>query len=401
MILFKLLRRQHVVVATMLAFLFVSPVLALENGQNPRAPKQEGIRQQSPARYLRYFLRPSKSEAPVNFGVFQLPGSVAWATKTSVYITTWIATYLMYNLANRRALDALRLPWLQSLICVGSAAPVSLLLWLFGLRSFPSLSFQQMRALHVPSFLHAVSNVASSLTFASGDLGLAHVLHTLHAPLTALFSGVLGGYWQPWPVFLAYLPVVCGAGVACLQDAPRHAYQIAFSLLAGTAFALRTVLGRRLLSGAEWNQSRLPAPSLLSLLQLGSSLLTLPAVLLLEGAAALSPPLHPNWQAALGQLDHVGTAVTDRYLWTQLAISGLALQGHYEAGFFALEAVSARSHATANNVKRVLAVLSSYNAFGTAESGQSLLAGAVALAGAFLHSLLAAHYAAVARAATY
>ena len=46
-------------------------------------------------------------------GVFTLPGQAAWSIKAGLYFASWYFFNIFYNVANKKALNALNLPWLQ------------------------------------------------------------------------------------------------------------------------------------------------------------------------------------------------------------------------------------------------------------------------------------------------
>ncbi len=49
-----------------------------------------------------------------------MQASMAWGLKTTTYFGLWYFFNIFYNVANKKALNALNLPWLQSLACVGT-----------------------------------------------------------------------------------------------------------------------------------------------------------------------------------------------------------------------------------------------------------------------------------------
>jgi hypothetical protein len=50
-------------------------------------------------------------------------GKMAWSLKTATYFGLWYFFNIFYNVANKKALNALNMPWLQSFACVGPAPP--------------------------------------------------------------------------------------------------------------------------------------------------------------------------------------------------------------------------------------------------------------------------------------
>jgi hypothetical protein len=53
-------------------------------------------------------------------------GKMAWSLKTATYFGLWYFFNIFYNVANKKSLNALNMPWLQSFACVGPAPPARL-----------------------------------------------------------------------------------------------------------------------------------------------------------------------------------------------------------------------------------------------------------------------------------
>ncbi|KAJ1492910.1 triose-phosphate transporter family-domain-containing protein, partial [Baffinella frigidus] len=350
-----------------LALMTVGPALALDAPSS--APKQ------SPAKFVKLFLKPSKEETAVDFGAFVMSGKVAWSLKTATYFGLWYFFNIFYNVANKKSLNALNMPWLQSLACVAVGIPRVTMHWA------PKIKQASMA-------LHAAGNVGGNMAFGAGALGFAHVLKSLEPAFTAVFSGLVTGKWAHPMVYATLIPVMGGVAYASASELSFNMVQFVSAMVSNVCFSLRGVLGKGVMSGKEFDRriTKLDGPNTFSVLQIGAAVMTVPFVAFFEGPKALMPWTHPNWRAAIGKLDHAGALITPNYLMTQLLVSGLAFQLYYEASYLALDAVSPVTHSLGNNLKRIIIVISSVVVFGQKMSTQSVIGSSIAIGGVIVYS---------------
>jgi len=359
-----------------------SPALALQG--SPNKPKS-----QTPAAYVASMLKPAKTEAPVDFGAFTLSGKAAWSIKAGLYFGLWYFFNIFYNVANKKALNALELPWLQSLACVAVGMPYILLMWAVGARPVPNISKEMIagsKGLAMQSFLHAAGNVGGNVAFFSGALGFAHVLKSCEPAFTAIFSGLITGSWDHPYVYATLIPIMGGVAYASASELNFNMLQFVAAMVSNIAFSLRAILGKLFMDNAKVRAtSKLDGPNTFATMQAGATLFTIPAVVAFEGASALWPPAHPNWKKSIGKFDHAGTIITESYLWKNLLLAGLMFQLYYECAFLALDAVSPVTHSIGNNLKRIVIVITSVIIFNQKMSTQSMVGSAVAVGGVLLY----------------
>eukprot|EP00292_Cryptomonas_paramecium_P005438 CAMPEP_0113679144 /NCGR_PEP_ID=MMETSP0038_2-20120614/10418_1 /TAXON_ID=2898 /ORGANISM="Cryptomonas paramecium" /LENGTH=403 /DNA_ID=CAMNT_0000597017 /DNA_START=109 /DNA_END=1320 /DNA_ORIENTATION=+ /assembly_acc=CAM_ASM_000170 len=362
-------------------------------GKPSSKPKKQTL-----GNYAKLFLRPSKSEADIDAYAFVIPGKIGWAAKTSFYFGLWYFFNIFYNVANKKALNALNLPWMQSLACVGVGTPYIGLLWLLGIQAAPKLTSTQFNALAPSIACHSAGNVGGNIAFGSGALGFAHVLKSMEPAFTAIFSGVITGKWKSLYEYAALLPIMGGVAYASASELNFNMLQFVSAMVSNVGFSLRSVWSKEIMS---WDRSvtKMDGPNTFRVLQVGSTLLTIPFVLAVEGWRALFPWTHPNWKAAIGKLDHAGQMITPAYLWSQIILSGLAFQLYYEASYLALDAVTPITYSVGNNIKRIVIVITSVIVFGQKMNTQSIIGSGIALGGVFAYSMISDYFANQAKAA--
>jgi len=374
-----------------------SPVTALDGPGKPTT----SLKSQTAGHYVAKLLKPSKSEDAVDFGAFVLPGKAAWSVKAGLYFASWYFFNIFYNVANKKSLNALNLPWLQSLACVAVGLPYIFTMWAVGARSTPVISKELVPAIAQQSLLHAMGNVGGNVAFGAGALGFAHVLKSCEPAFTAVFSGLITGKWDHPYVYLTLVPIMGGVAYASASELNFNMLQFVAAMVSNIAFSLRAILGKISMSNENVRKvSKLDGPNTFATLQLGATIFTIPAVIAMEGLQALNPPSHPNWKKAIGKLDHSGTLITDGYLWKQLILAGLMFQLYYECAFLALDAVSPVTHAIGNNLKRIVIVVTSVLIFGQKMTTQSMIGSSIAIGGVLLYGQVKEAYSGKAKAAS-
>jgi len=391
--------RVALVAAVVLAM--AAPSLAIEEPPQSKPSKPKGPKTQSAGTYISQFLKPRKAEqeAAVDLGGFILPAKMAWAVKTTSYFGMWYFFNIFYNVANKKALNALNLPWLQSLACVAVGVPYIFLMWGMGVRSKPVLTKDQLKQFLPTVVLHSAGNVGGNVAFGAGALGFAHVLKSMEPAFTALFGALITGKWEHPVVYATLIPVMGGVAYASASELAFNWLQFTAAMVSNIGFSLRAVLSKRVM--AEWDRkvTKTDGPNVFSLLQIGSTLVTLPFVVGMEGWRALLPWTHPNWKAAIGKLDHAGAMITPGYLVSQLLLSGLAFQLYYEAAYLALDSVSPITHSIGNNIKRIVIVITSVIIFGQKMNTQSMVGSSIAIGGVFTYSMATEYYSNLAKKA--
>lgn len=372
-----------------------SPALALDGPGKPT-----GMKSQTPANYLGKIMKPSKVESDVDFGAFVLPGKAAWSVKAGLYFALWYFFNIFYNVANKKALNALNLPWLQSLACVAVGLPYIFFMWAVGARPAPIITKDLLPTITQQSLLHAAGNVGGNVAFGAGALGFAHVLKSCEPAFTAIFSGLITGKWDHPYVYLTLIPIMGGVAYASASELNFNMLQFVAAMVSNVAFSLRAILGKVAMSNEKVRSvSKLDGPNTFATLQIGATLATIPAVAMMEGVAALVPNTHPNWKKAIGKLDHAGTLITEGYLWKQLILAGLMFQLYYECAFLALDSVSPVTHSIGNNLKRIVIVITSVIIFGQKMSTQSMIGSSVAIGGVLLYGQVKEAYSGKGKAA--
>jgi len=388
-------RTDRVALLAVVALFCLASVSAID----PPSSKPSSKPKQSIGKYATLFLKPSKSEVDVDAYAFVIPGKVAWALKTTTYFGLWYFFNIFYNVANKKSLNALNLPWMQSLACVAVGVPYILLLWALKIQDTPKLTSKQVQDLVPIVSLHAAGNVGGNVAFGAGALGFAHVLKSMEPAFTALFSGLYTGKWQNPIVYATLVPVMGGVAYASASELDFNLLQFVSAMVSNIGFSLRAVIGKDIMSSWNRQATKMDGPNTLRVLQIGAVAVTVPFVLAVEGWRALLPWTHPNWKAAVNKLDHAGVMITPGYLYWQLFISGMAFQLYYEASFLALDAVSPVTQSIGNNIKRIIILVSSVIVFGQKMNTQSIIGSSVAISGVFIYSLASEYFGSQAKAA--
>jgi solute carrier family 35, member E1 len=183
------------------------------------------------------------------------------------YFFLWYALNIVYNIANKNALNALPLPWTVGAAQLGAGSLWVGLQWALRLRAAPRLEPGALsRALPV-AFFHGGGQLATVLSLGAGAVSFTHIVKAAE-PLfsAAVAAAAFGQVFRP-QVYAALAPVVGGVAVACATELDFSWLSFAAAMASNAFFALRAnyskVRGLRnhsLYFSSDGKSSLLPPP---------------------------------------------------------------------------------------------------------------------------------------------
>ena len=344
---------------------------------------------------------------------------IARAIRLGVLFALWFGLSTGYNIQNKMRLNALSLPWLQSLVSLGTGNLFVGFLWLTRLRKAPTVSASTIRSLLPIAFWHASGHVAAVISASAGAVSFTqivkeahtspppnhpstispspitpqsplhhpspptpnHLVITLHShPLQAaepVFTAGLGVLLLnssiSLPSALSLLPIVCGVALASVTELSFTWAAFSTAMLSNFAFAMRNIFSRS--SMQMETPTGLSPQNLFGVLSCLSTLFLLPIALLIEGPSAAAAWAAAAEKASAAQL--IGLSVQ----------TGLYFYLYNEVAMIVLNTVHPVTHAVANTLKRVVILLACVVFFQTPMSALCAGGSAIAIAGSAIYSL--------------
>lgn len=306
--------------------------------------------------------------------------SMAQTLKLATLFFLWYALNIAYNITNKKVLNAVSLPWMQSTLSLWMGIPLVLALWGTGARKKPELTQAEVGKMVPIAGMHAIGHLAAVISFAWGAVSFTQIVKAAEPVFTAGLSGIfLGQIFHP-AVYLALVPVIGGVALASLGELSFSAIAFGGAMLSNITFAFRAILSKKILGGDGIGKN-MNASNIYAVMTILAAIISTPLAIWQEGALVTS---------ALATASANG--FTTAYIAKNVILSGLAFFLYNEVAFQALDQVNAVTHAVANTIKRVAIIMASVVIFGTPMTPVGIAGSSVAIVGVLLYSLMKNKY---------
>uniref|UniRef100_A0A7S0ZCN0 Sugar phosphate transporter domain-containing protein n=1 Tax=Timspurckia oligopyrenoides TaxID=708627 RepID=A0A7S0ZCN0_9RHOD len=316
-----------------------------------------------------------------------IPAAAASTLKVGLYIALWYAFNIVYNISNKKALNALPLAWFVSWIQLVFGLAWIFPLWIFKVRKVPKLSMENIKAILPIAIAHTVGHVATVASLGSVAVSFTHVIKSMEPFFNVIGSAIVLRSVFPTPVYVSLLPIVAGVIVASVSELSFTWLGFASAMLSNLAFTGRNIFSK--LNMDKPKGENMDAVNLFAVIQIISSVILAPFALAVDGLQ-----LKAAWTAATTGAH----ALTNSQLLSTLFVSGLFFQLYQEVAFLALNSVHPVTHAVANTMKRVVIIITSIFVFQNPVTLANMSGSAIAIAGVLIYSLVKNHFDAKAKA---
>lgn len=295
--------------------------------------------------------------------------------KTGSFFALWYLFNIGYNIYNKKALNAMPLPWTLATVQLFAGIPYVALLWATGLRKAPKLSTDNVKTLFPVAMGHLGTHIGAVISLGAGAVSFTHIIKASEPVVSAALSAVmLKAYYSPI-TYLTLLPIVGGVGLASLKELSFTWLGFAAAMLSNVSSALRGILAKKTMGGGVGENMN--ETNLYAVLTIIAFAVLLPVSLCVETPAAVGSAI----DAA------VAAGHTKKDLAVLSALSGAYYYLYNEVAFLALGRVNPVTHAVGNTIKRVVIIIASVIAFNTPISTLGVVGSSIAITGTLLYSL--------------
>lgn len=187
--------------------------------------------------------------------------------KTGSFFALWYLFNIGYNIYNKKALNALAIPYTMALLQLAVGIPYAAGLWLTGLRKTPKLSTDDIKTLIPISLGHLGTHIGAVVSLGAGAVSFTHIVKASEPVVSAALSAVLlGAIYHPI-TYLTLLPIVGGVALASLKELSFTWVGFIAAMGSNLSSALRGILAKKTMgNGVGENMdearaaSRAPAP---------------------------------------------------------------------------------------------------------------------------------------------
>merc|ERR1719488_282818 len=280
----------------------------------------------------------------------------------------------MYNISNKRCLNAFPMPWMMSLTSLFVGIPWLMLLWGTGVRKAPVLKPDAAKTLLPIGAAHALGHAGAVIALGAGAVSFAQTVKAAEPVFTCVLSYLVLGTVFKWQVYATLFPIIAGVSLASLKELSFTWKALYGAVTSNIAFASRAVLSKATMDKPV-GENMGPA-NLYGILTIIAFILSFPFALYYEGA---------GFAAAWAK----STAVVGApWLIRQMALDGFYYYAYNEVAFQVLNQVAPVTHSIANTFKRVAIILATVLVFGNKLSPLGAAGSAIAVLGTFVYSLM-------------
>ena len=270
---------------------------------------------------------------------------------TGSFFALWYLFNIGYNIYNKKALNALPIPYTMAALQLFVGIPYCFALWLTGLRKAPKLSSDNVKTLIPVSLGHLGTHIGAVVSLGAGAVSFTHIIKASEPVVSAGLSALmLGAFYSPI-TYLTLIPIVGGVALASLKELSFTWVGFIAAMGSNVASALRGILAKKTMGGGVGENMN--EANLYGVLTIMAFIAMVPIALVLEPPAAIKACV----DAALAG------GLSAKYLWTQSILAGAFYYLYNEVAFLALGRVNPVTHAVGNTIKRVVIIIASVIAF--------------------------------------
>jgi len=294
---------------------------------------------------------------------------------TGSFFALWYLFNIGYNIYNKKALNALPIPYTMAALQLLVGIPYCFVLWATGLRKAPKLSKDNIKTLIPVSLGHLGTHIGAVVSLGAGAVSFTHIIKASEPVVSAALSAaMLGAFYSPI-TYLTLLPIVGGVALASLGELSFTWVGFIAAMVSNLSSAMRGILAKKTMGGGVGEN--MTEANLYGVLTILAFIFMVPISLALEPPKLVMSTISAATSAGLSA----------KYLWIQSLMAGAFYYLYNEVAFLALGRVNPVTHAVGNTIKRVVIIVASVIAFKTPISSTGVIGSSIAITGTLLYSL--------------
>ncbi|KAG2390869.1 Glucose-6-phosphate/phosphate translocator [Vigna angularis] len=297
------------------------------------------------------------------------PSEAAKKVKIGIYFATWWALNVVFNIYNKKVLNAYPYPWLTSTLSLACGSLMMLISWATRIAEPPKTDLEFWKTLLPVAVAHTIGHVAATVSMSKVAVSFTHIIKSGEPAFSVLVSRFLLGETFPVPVYLSLIPIIGGCALAAVTELNFNMIGFMGAMISNLAFVFRNIFSKKGMKGkAVSGMNYYACLSMLSLV-----ILT-PFAIAVEGPQMWAI----GWQAALSQIG-------PQFIWW-VAAQSIFYHLYNQVSYMSLDEISPLTFSIGNTMKRISVIVSSIIIFHTPVQPVNALGAAIAILGTFLYS---------------
>uniref|UniRef100_A0A803NZT3 Sugar phosphate transporter domain-containing protein n=1 Tax=Cannabis sativa TaxID=3483 RepID=A0A803NZT3_CANSA len=289
--------------------------------------------------------------------------------KIGLYFATWWALNVVFNIYNKKVLNAFPYPWLTSLLSLAAGSLMMLISWATRIAEAPKTDLDFWKTLFPVAVAHTIGHVAATVSMSKVAVSFTHIIKSSEPAFSVLVSRFLLGEMFPMPVYLSLVPIIGGCALAAVTELNFNLVGFMGAMISNLAFVFRNIFSKKGMKGKS--VSGMNYYACLSMLSL---LILTPFAIAVEGPKMWAA----GWNQALSQIG-------PHFVWW-VAAQSIFYHLYNQVSYMSLDQISPLTFSVGNTMKRVSVIVSSIIIFHTPVQPINALGAAIAIFGTFLYS---------------
>ncbi|KAJ0267094.1 Glucose-6-phosphate/phosphate translocator 1 [Hirschfeldia incana] len=171
--------------------------------------------------------------------------------KIGIYFATWWALNVVFNIYNKKVLNAYPYPWLTSTLSLAAGSLMMLISWAVGIVETPKTDFDFWKTLFPVAVAHTIGHVAATVSMSKVAVSFTHIIKSGEPAFSVLVSRFLLGETFPASVYLSLIPIIGGCALSALTELNFNMTGFMGAMISNLAFVLRNIFSKKGMKGVS------------------------------------------------------------------------------------------------------------------------------------------------------
>lgn len=299
----------------------------------------------------------------------QSPSETGRKLKIGVYFATWWALNVIFNIYNKKVLNAYPFPWLTSTLSLAAGSLIMFISWALRIAETPKTDLDFWKALFPVAVAHTIGHVAATVSMSKVAVSFTHIIKSAEPAFSVLVSRFLLGETFPLPVYLSLIPIIGGCALAAVTELNFNMIGFMGAMISNLAFVFRNIFSKRGMKGKS-----VSGMNYYACLSIMSLIILTPFAVAVEGPQVWAV----GYEKAVSQIG-------PQLLWW-MAAQSVFYHLYNQVSYMSLDEISPLTFSIGNTMKRISVIVSSIIIFHTPVQPVNAFGAAIAILGTFLYS---------------
>ncbi|ESR62310.1 glucose-6-phosphate/phosphate translocator 2 [Citrus sinensis] len=213
--------------------------------------------------------------------------------KIGIYFATWWALNVVFNIYNKKVLNAFPYPWLTSTLSLACGSLMMLVSWATRIAEAPKTDLEFWKSLFPVAVAHTIGHVAATVSMSKVAVSFTHIIKSGEPAFSVLVSRFLFGETLPMPVYMSLLPIIGGCALAAVTELNFNMIGFMGAMISNLAFVFRNIFSKKGMKGKS-----VGGMNYYACLSMMSLLILTPFAIAVEGPQMWAA----GWQKAIAQI---------------------------------------------------------------------------------------------------